>query len=52
MIYDLFAKLIKRQFGADLLGGISIVTAALLGEYLVGSIIVLMLAGGDLRCRR
>jgi heavy metal translocating P-type ATPase len=46
MIYDLLRKLSKREFGADLLGGISIVASVLLGEYLAGSIIVLMLAGG------
>ena len=40
-------KLLKREFGSDLLGGISIITSVLLGEYLAGSIIVLMLAGGE-----
>jgi len=47
MLYDLLRKLLKRQFGSDLLGGISIITSVLLGEYLAGSIIVLMLAGGE-----
>ena len=47
LLYDLLRKLLKREFGSDLLGGISIVTSVLLGEYLAGSIIVLMLAGGD-----
>ena len=46
MVYDLLVKLWKREFGSDLLGGISIVTSVLLGEYLAGSFIVLMLAGG------
>ncbi len=46
MLYDLLLKLLKREFGSDLLGGISIITSILLGEYLAGSIIVLMLAGG------
>lgn len=46
MIFDLLVKLWKREFGSDLLGGISIVTSVLLGEYLAGSFIVLMLAGG------
>ena len=46
MIFDLLLKLWKREFGSDLLGGISIVTSVLLGEYLAGSFIVLMLAGG------
>ncbi len=47
LVYDLFRKLLRREFGSDLLGGISIVTSVLLGEYLAGSIIVLMLAGGE-----
>src|SRR5271165_3407908 len=47
LLYELFLKLLKREFGSDLLGGISIVTSVLLGEYLAGSIIVLMLSGGE-----
>lgn len=47
MLCELLRKLQKRNFGSDLLGGISIVTSVLLGEYLAGSIIVLMLAGGE-----
>lgn len=47
MLYDLLRKLLKREFGSDLLGGISIITSVVLGEYLAGSIIVLMLAGGE-----
>jgi cation transport ATPase len=47
LVYDLVKKLLKREFGSDLLGGISIITSVLLGEYLAGSIIVLMLAGGE-----
>jgi heavy metal translocating P-type ATPase len=47
LLYDLLRKLLKREFGSDLLGGISIVTTVLLGEYLAGSIIVLMLAGNE-----
>lgn len=47
MLYDLLRKLLKRDFGSDLLGGISIITSVVLGEYLAGSIIVLMLAGGE-----
>lgn len=46
-LYDLLRKLLRRKFGSDLLGGVSIVTSLLLGEYLAGSIIVLMLAGGE-----
>lgn len=47
MLFDLLKKLLKREFGSDLLGGISIITSVLLGEYLAGSIIVLMLSGGE-----
>ena len=47
LVYELLRKLLKREFGSDLLGGISIITSVLLGEYLAGSIIVLMLAGGE-----
>src|SRR6476646_7642486 len=47
LLYDLLRKLLQREFGSDLLGGISIITSVLLGEYLAGSIIVLMLAGGE-----
>jgi heavy metal translocating P-type ATPase len=47
LLYDLLRKLLKREFGSDLLGGISIITSVLLREYLAGSIIVLMLAGGE-----
>jgi heavy metal translocating P-type ATPase len=34
-------------FGSDQLAGISIVASALLGEYLAGAIVVLMLSGGE-----
>jgi heavy metal translocating P-type ATPase len=47
ILYDLLLKLLKKEFGADLLGGISIVTSIVLHEYLAGSIIVLMLSGGE-----
>lgn len=47
LLYGLLKKVFHREFGSDLLGGIAIVTAILLGEYLAGSIIVLMLSGGE-----
>jgi heavy metal translocating P-type ATPase len=47
MLYDLLRNLLRREFGSDLLGGISVITALLLGEYLAGAIIVLMLSGGQ-----
>lgn len=47
MLYELLRKLLKLEFGSDLLGGLSIITSVLLGQYLAGSVIVLMLAGGE-----
>ena len=47
LVVGLLVKLFSRQFGSDLLAGLSIVTAALLGEYLAGAIVVLMLSGGE-----
>jgi len=46
LVIELAVRLLQRQFGSDLLAGISIVTAILLGEYLAGSLVVLMLSGG------
>jgi heavy metal translocating P-type ATPase len=46
LLITLLRKAAAREFGSDLLAGISIVTSVLLGEYLVGSIVVLMLSGG------
>jgi heavy metal translocating P-type ATPase len=47
MLWELLKKLWKREFGSDLLAGVSIVTAILLREYLVAAIVVLMLSGGE-----
>jgi heavy metal translocating P-type ATPase len=46
LLYELSVKLVNGDFGADLLAGISIITAVLLHEYLAGSLVVLMLSGG------
>ncbi len=46
LVWDLLLKMYRREFGSDLLAGISIVVSALLGEYLAGSLVVLMLSGG------
>lgn len=46
LVYQLIAKLFHGDFGADLLAGLSIVTAVLLDEYLAGALVVLMLSGG------
>lgn len=47
LILELIQNLINFQFGSDLLAGMSIITAILLEEYLAGSLVVLMLAGGQ-----
>jgi len=35
LLYDLLRKLLKREFGSDLLGGISIITSVWLGDGLM-----------------
>jgi cation transport ATPase len=47
LVLGLLVRLSKRDFSSDLLAGISIVTAAVLGEYLAGTLVVLMLSGGQ-----
>lgn len=46
LLWDLIRRLWRREFGSDLLAGLSILTAVLTGQYLVATIIVLMLSGG------
>jgi cation transport ATPase len=48
MVWQLLKKLVRRQFGSDLLAGVSIITATLLRDYLVAAIVVLMLSGAVL----
>jgi heavy metal translocating P-type ATPase len=47
LVYELAKNLLRREFGSDLLAGISIITSVLLNEYLAGVIVVLMLSGGE-----
>jgi cation transport ATPase len=47
LVLSLALKLVRRQFGSDLLAGISIVASVLLAEYLAGALVVLMLSGGQ-----
>lgn len=47
LVYELAKNVLRREFGSDLLAGISIVTSVLLNEYLAGAIVVLMLSGGE-----
>jgi len=47
LVLTLSRRLVRGDFSSDLLAGISIVTAVLLGEYLAGTLVVLMLSGGQ-----
>jgi heavy metal translocating P-type ATPase len=47
LVIGLLIKMFRGEFGSDLLAGLSIVVAALLGEYLAGTMVVLMLSGGE-----
>lgn len=47
LVFDLVRRAMRLEFSSDLLAGISIVTAVLLGEYLAGTLVVLMLSGGQ-----
>lgn len=47
LVAALLVKVLRAEFGSDLLAGISIVTSLVLHEYLAGSLVVLMLSGGE-----
>lgn len=47
LVVQLLVKIWRRELGSDLLAGISIVVSVLLGEYLAGTLVVLMLSGGE-----
>jgi heavy metal translocating P-type ATPase len=46
LVGRLIAGMFKGEFSSDLLAGISIVTSVILGEYVAGALVVLMLSGG------
>jgi heavy metal translocating P-type ATPase len=46
LVLRLLLDMLRGEFGSDLLAGVSIVTSFLLGEYLAGALVVLMLSGG------
>ncbi len=48
LVWDIVRQLLRREWGADLIAALSILTALLVREYLAGAFIVLMLASGDL----
>jgi heavy metal translocating P-type ATPase len=47
LVLRLVRHAVRGRFGSDHLAGISIVASAMLGEYLAGAIVVLMLSGGE-----
>lgn len=47
LVVELLIHLARFEFSSDLLAGISIVTSVILGEYLAGTFVVLMLSGGQ-----
>ena len=47
LVMGLIVHVSRLEFSADLLAGIAIVTSVILGEYLAGAIVVLMLSGGQ-----
>jgi heavy metal translocating P-type ATPase len=46
MLWQIIGKVIKRDFGADLLAAIALITAVILQENLAANLIILMLSGG------
>src|SRR5207245_3826562 len=44
LVFELAKRLFKMEFGSELLAGVSILTAVLLGEYLVATILVMMVS--------
>src|SRR6185295_12535893 len=47
LLWNLGRRLVRLEFGSDLLAGLSIVASIGTGQYLVGALVVLMLAGGS-----
>ena len=47
LVAGLAGRLLRREFSSDLLAGMSIITAVILGEYLAAVLVVLMLSGGE-----
>lgn len=47
LVLELILKVFHLQFGSDLIAGISIITAIFLEQNLAGSLVILMLSGGQ-----
>ena len=47
LVFRLIVGVFRGEFGSDLLAGISIATSIVLGQYMAGALVVLMLSGGS-----
>lgn len=47
LLWPILKKLYERDFGADILAVISIISALILGEYLAGVLVIIMMVGGQ-----
>ncbi len=47
LLFILLRKIFRLEFGSDLIAGVSIVASVILDQYLAGSLVVLMLSGGQ-----
>ncbi len=47
LIIQIIVKMLKGNFGVDLLAAVALVSAVWLGEYLAATLVILMLAGGQ-----
>jgi cation transport ATPase len=47
LVLQILLKILHRDFGADLLAALALVTAAWLDEYLAAVLIIIMLSGGQ-----
>ncbi|MEI8337536.1 MAG: heavy metal translocating P-type ATPase [bacterium] len=45
--YEIISEILKKKFGVDFIAGIALLGTFLFGEYLAGTIILLMLMGGQ-----
>lgn len=47
LLFVLLRNVFRLEFGSDLIAGVAIVTSVILGQYLAGALVVLMLSGGQ-----
>ena len=47
LLWEIFTKLLKFDFGADILAAIALITAIIMSQYLAAVLIIIMLSGGQ-----